>query len=137
MYKISGNGIQKLTDGAFIPADEHNYDYQVYLQWVGDGNTPQPEHTLAERRELQIIKIKEDATAQILDILPEVKQRNSLARSLELTRKVVLGSTLTAQENAEIAAIEAKWDEIKAIRLLSNNKEAEINAGNEPELITL
>jgi len=36
------NSIQRLSDGAFIPFDPDNTDYQAYLKWVAEGNTPQP-----------------------------------------------------------------------------------------------
>lgn len=29
-------------DGVFIPFDEANMDYQKYLKWVEEGNTPEP-----------------------------------------------------------------------------------------------
>ena len=49
MYKETGNdftgrkvqGIYRLSDNAFIPFDPANTDYQEYLQWVAEGNTPE------------------------------------------------------------------------------------------------
>ena len=32
-------GILRGTDGAGIPIDEANTDYQQYLEWVAEGNT--------------------------------------------------------------------------------------------------
>jgi hypothetical protein len=39
--KISDN-VQRLSDSAFIPADPENADYQAYLKWLAEGNTPLP-----------------------------------------------------------------------------------------------
>ena len=35
-------GVYRLTDNAFIPFDPANTDYQAYLKWVSEGNTPLP-----------------------------------------------------------------------------------------------
>ena len=32
----------RTTDGACIPFDTDNTDYQKYLEWVEEGNTPEP-----------------------------------------------------------------------------------------------
>ena len=44
MYKLNQNStsITRLADGASIPADMGNTDYASYLQWLSEGNTPEP-----------------------------------------------------------------------------------------------
>lgn len=40
---VEGNviAIQRFPDTAFIPFDPANRDYQEYLDWLAEGNTPQ------------------------------------------------------------------------------------------------
>lgn len=71
MYKLTNTtSILRTVDGAYIPADEANTDYQAYLAWLAEGNTPEPDD---QPTQMQIIEsLKEaiqshlDATAQSL-----------------------------------------------------------------------
>jgi hypothetical protein len=48
MYKLQNNpynqitSVSRLFDGATIPFDPDNTDYQAYLAWIKEGNTPLP-----------------------------------------------------------------------------------------------
>jgi hypothetical protein len=49
MYKMQTNKyeenifvVKRLSDSALIPFDPANTDYQAYLKWLEEGNTPLP-----------------------------------------------------------------------------------------------
>ena len=42
MYKtVNENMVKRIEDSAFIPFDPANTDYQAYLKWLAEGNTPE------------------------------------------------------------------------------------------------
>lgn len=38
--RTSGNTVQRLSDGAFVPNDPRNQDWREYEAWAAKGNTP-------------------------------------------------------------------------------------------------
>ena len=44
LYKDSHTGYEaiiRIADNAYIPFDPQNSDYQAYLKWLEEGNTPE------------------------------------------------------------------------------------------------
>lgn len=86
MYKLTHSDNVLRDDGAYIPMDMRNIDYQDYLSWIAAGNTPQPAdsvptpspqqqiNTLEQQsmiprvtREFMLAQVVADAAAQGID----------------------------------------------------------------------
>lgn len=116
MYKLTPyDTIQRLADNAFIPIDTSNIDYQEYLNWVEEGNTPEPlpepiPLTLTELRNIAYTKIDEAAYQTRLKFITPNKDSTYLAKSLQMDAYILAGypADLTGfgYIKAEIARLE-------------------------------
>lgn len=75
MYKLFKNldgstCILRVADNACIPPAIGNSDYQEYMLWLAEGNTPEPADPLPEPtyRELRAIEFAKNPVAEQLDI---------------------------------------------------------------------
>ena len=80
MYKInkiteSLFSIHRISDGAFIPLDESNSDYQKYLVWA-ETNTPEVQEESPEDLERKVILQK------VVDIENSISERRKLEAML-------------------------------------------------------
>ena len=117
-------------DGASvaIPADAANPDYAAILEGGLDIAPFRRWRGLEEAKAALVSDVKAEASARILAVMPEWKQRNATAHGLALVRKVQLGGVLTTDEQAAEARYSAAWSAVSAIRQASDVKEGEIAA---------
>ncbi len=81
-------------------------------------------------REEKKTQTKEEAYKRIVNILPEWRQRNYIAKSVELTEKKADGIALSQDELNVLDTIKATWVLIQQIRIASDNIEIELDGLN-------
>jgi hypothetical protein len=135
-YKLlrTGDGVQRLSDGAFIPNAPGNRDWTEYQEWLARGGVPDEAETLEEKRARRIIEIKAKASQVILMSFPEWKQRNMTARAIELTHMSTL-APLTPAYQDELDDLISKWQWVKSIRDASNVAEAAVMVSTDPDSV--
>jgi hypothetical protein len=69
MYKIVSSGVQRLSDGAFIPMSMENRDYREYAAWLAEGNSPLPRVTHEERKEERLREMTNARNADLASLI--------------------------------------------------------------------
>lgn len=121
-YRWANTGesiIELETDGGIasfppLPGNRH-YDDMVAAGITPDPYRPPP---------VAPGSVKAEAQRRILGRFPEWKQRNMIARSVELTLELARGKPWTAEQSAEAAALQATWSWIGEVRAASDAIEA-------------
>ena len=67
-YKLTDTGVLDQEAHRYIPQNEANVHWQDYLQWVAQGNVPDPEYTIDQVKSTKILEInsKRDDTRNAL-----------------------------------------------------------------------
>lgn len=95
--------------------------------WTNEGVVLEPAPNTADLEQNRLDMIDRATGAHILGSVAEHKQRNMIARALELIKKLAVGDTLTAGEQAELNYIESVWAWVKAIRAEGDRLKADPN----------
>ena len=91
MYKLtqSEKTVQRLSDNAFIPFDGGNRDYQEYLEWLAEGNTPE---------------------SYVPPPAPPVTQVTAYQAKIQLSRAGIYDSVVTTVNTSDNPELKIAWE---------------------------
>ena len=64
MYKLTQNGVIRLSDNTFIPNNPGNRDFQKYQKWLYEGNESIPEYVPNDCINMETFEIDENCVFQ-------------------------------------------------------------------------
>ena len=110
-YRLTDGGVIRLSDNASIPADERNSDYQAFLAWVAEGNTPIPMQPapyyelvdgewVADLDAAKAAKKAEIAAARYVAEVAGVTVGGVVVRTDRESQALITGAALTATQDA-------------------------------------
>ena len=120
MYKLTATDVIRRDDGAFIPADPQNVDYQAFLEWLAAGNTPQPADPVGNPAAEQIDALERE------NMLPKATRKFMLSFMEATAIQQGSGQGFTPEQslaalmagNPGYAAVKALDDQIEALEAL-------------------
>ena len=91
MYRLtqSETTVQRLSDNAFIPFDGGNRDYQEYLEWLAEGNTPE---------------------SYVPPPAPQVTQVTAYQAKIQLSRSGLYDSVVTTVNTSDNPELKIAWE---------------------------
>ena len=103
MYKLTENAVTRLSDNASIPLVAGNTDYQQFLDWINEGNTPEGADVIAP--DYAALRTGPDgyaSTGDQLGMIAEGTQAAHVAAVKAAFPKSITGGTTLAEVPAEI-----------------------------------
>lgn len=123
MYRLtSSTEIERIADGAIIPADADNADYAAYLAWLADGNTPEP-YEVPEPSPAELIASMQAAVQARLDTFARTRYYDGILSACTYAGDPIPRFASDGQRCIDLRG--ATWDACNTVL-------AEIQAGERP-----